>query len=343
MRAGGASGPSPFPALVSATADGSIYTLTFAAPVTYQGFSGRIGALLGSDSNNYSIDSGGGEANAMQVFVLDPPVPYGITLTGSLAADAFRNADGTPNGEMTFAVTNETSPLAAFGSPVGLWDVARLRSGGYLFQDAAETIVATTHLDPVAVAYDPTTGQRLTAAVGEEPLLFDETVFDAGAVGKWSFQATGSQWFSFPDSLFAGTDSEQYMALRLVYTDPATFQGGLHAIADANIPNSHYVYAGDVYETFGTTARQSFTPSLSVGAYRTYEVGNSGGAWEAVLDGVSQSSSTQSVPNQRTGATILGATDPFFYWVGRASALMFAKHVPTGVYLTAARNYLGTL
>lgn len=98
--------------------------------------------------------------------------------------------------------------------------------------------------------------------------------------------------FSLPNFMNGRPSGEAFAAIKTQGT--ALQQGGWKFGSSAQI--THYTYSdGKVYDDFGATARQSFTPTISPTSWRRYNVASAAGSWVARLDGVTQATTAPSV------------------------------------------------
>jgi len=104
---------------------------------------------------------------------------------------------------------------------------------------------------------------------------------------------------------------------------------------------SHYPYSdGNVYEGFGGTSRQSFTPTLAVSSWRIYRVSNDGTTWQAWLDGVSQAT-VSSVPVSIEPSGTLGYSSYIAgEWVGNVAEILVRTQVSTTQEVSDITAYL---
>lgn len=126
----------------------------------------------------------------------------------------------------------------------------------------------------------------------------------------------------------------------VVKADTVT-QGRAFLSASTGAYGQYYPTGGQVYEEFGTNYYRSFYPTLPVTTWRIYRVtATVGGAWQAWLDGFSQSSVTGNTVNWRTnwvlGARTAGGS-PFAGFVGE---ILVRSQISTPQEVTAITSYL---
>lgn len=135
-----------------------------------------------------------------------------------------------------------------------------------------------------------------------------------GAAVEFTKAASGGR-FTIPNVVSALTAAEVLVYLK---SGSAAVDQTLWHFSGTNSNAAHYPFSnGLVYETWGKTSadRPSFTPTLSVDAWRRYNVWSALNDWSASLDGVVQATdatNTVSLPtNPNLGLNLVGGRNSF--------------------------------
>lgn len=124
---------------------------------------------------------------------------------------------------------------------------------------------------------------------------------------EWPYagESPNGGYFTMPDVMGAAAAGEV-----MAYLTSLNTRNGLWSLsAPSTIKQSHYPYDGVVYDSFGSTTRQSFTPTLAVTSWRRYNVWSAANDWAARLDETTQVTSA-------ANTTSWDATP----WLGRGDA-----------------------
>ncbi len=214
-------------------------------------------------------------------------------------------------------------------------DFAELKGAGKLWKDAGKTTPAD--FGDVVRAIETNVGDWTAASDGAAAILTDE------GGGKVSLTANGtSTVYLGPTGLYAGTETELYYITRMVqdgYAGPGNVFQWNQFVSDSSTTYFAYSGNGNVYDNFGTNTRNSFTPTMSLSSYRTYEVAVDGSTWHAWLDGVSQLWVGNVLPSPSATLPLLFCAS----WQGRLAGFTLTKAIPTGADLTNIRAFYDAL
>jgi hypothetical protein len=108
-----------------------------------------------------------------------------------------------------------------------------------------------------------------------------------GSGGGPSIRTASGGYLKLPSGILTGASAGEVMMM-VKGDDPAsgTNQGSWQFGTDA--ANNHYAYSGTVYDNFGAGLRRSFTPSVSLNAWRRLNIWSAFNDWAYSLDGTAQ-------------------------------------------------------
>lgn len=131
-----------------------------------------------------------------------------------------------------------------------------------------------------------------TAAAGSNPTAFAGVTVAAGVTpsGGKAVHGTGSGGAGTMNLAAlspGGTTAEIWIVVR-------TVTAGEHQSWHFGSGSDYYPFSGDskIYESFATTARKSFTPTMALNTWRLYRNTVTAGTWVAYLDNVQQSTAS---------------------------------------------------
>jgi len=103
---------------------------------------------------------------------------------------------------------------------------------------------------------------------------------------------------------------------------------------------SNYPFSdGKIYEDFGSVTRNSWTPTMSINAWRIYRVANNGTTFQAWLDGVSQFTAAGQAFGWKSAPT-LGSAVSGINWTGKMAEVLVRSQVSTTLEAGDITNYL---
>jgi hypothetical protein len=151
-----------------------------------------------------------------------------------------------------------------------------------------------------------------------------------GSGGGPSVRFGGAGWFTLPNVFSGATSGEMLMMVKSDNTNRDSWVFGAYT---GSYASCHYPYDGLVYERFGMTGsssssdRMTFTPSLSVTAWRRYNAWAANNDFAVRMDATSQATDSSNAVGFPTtpaiGVTaISGALRTTSPWQGNAAAVV---------------------
>lgn len=109
----------------------------------------------------------------------------------------------------------------------------------------------------------------------------------AGAAGGPAVEFAATGYFDLPNMMSGATEGEMFVTIKGTTNSVGSWAFGQ---GSNNNDESHYPYAGVVYESFGlvTGTRQSFTPTLAITSWRRYDVWSKTNDFAVLIDETSQ-------------------------------------------------------
>lgn len=275
-----------------------------------------------------SIPAGTTLANIVPIIVDDV-----ITEGGESFTITITSATGANLGTMlTVTVLISDNDNIGFTGPGGVGDALTNR-----FWLSADQITLN-NLDPVLQWPDRSGNSSVVTSIGTgNPRFLQSSIGGRPAV---EFIAVNQNFFRLPN--LGSLSQGEVFAVLATNTDPpaTTARSGLWHLGVNSV--GHYPLTnGNLYESFGTTARKDNLPIALLNQPRIYGVRSLPSLWEARLDGtVVLNTTTNSVTFPTQPNLGGGPATPSAYFDGRMSEVIFYNQVLNSAQRLIVENYL---
>jgi hypothetical protein len=275
-----------------------------------------------------SIPAGTTLANIVPIIVDDVLTEGGESFTITITS-----ATGANLGTMlTVTVLISDNDNIGFTGPGGVGDALTNR-----FWLSADQITLN-NLDPVLQWPDRSGNSSVVTSIGTgNPRFLQSSIGGRPAV---EFIAVNQNFFRLPN--LGSLSQGEVFAVLATNTDPpaTTARSGLWHLGVNSV--GHYPLTnGNLYESFGTTARKDNLPIALLNQPRIYGVRSLPSLWEARLDGTVVLNTTTNAVTFPTQPNLGGGpATPTAYFDGRMSEVIFYNQVLNSAQRLIVENYL---